>query len=256
MIYADAHCHLDFDVFDVDRAELILRCHSLGVKMFVVPGVERNRWSKVLQVSAQYSAVYPCLGLHPCFLDAHTEGDVATLECLLEKHKEIVAIGEIGLDLSKPDLNRQLVFFEQQVELANKFKLPVVMHSRKAHNQIIEVLKRKPLVAGGLLHGFSGSLEQAVRFWEAGVYLGLGGVITYERAQKTRKTFAKLPLEAIILETDSPDMPLSGMQGGRNTPLNIPLIHKAFCALRPEADDVVNRQLMDNASNLFGIIGY
>lgn len=253
MIFADAHCHLDFEEFDIDRHEMIAQCEALAIKVLVIPGVSRARWDRVLQLSAKYKCVYPCVGLHPYFLDQHRDEDIAALERLLFARKEVVAVGETGLDLTMGDQERQLLMFEQQIDLANRFKLPVVMHSRKAHNLILQVLKRKPLVSGGLLHGFSGSYEQAMSFWREGVYLGLGGVITYDRAQKTRNTFAKLPLESIVLETDSPDMPLQGKQGGRNTPLNIPLIHKAFCSLRPDSEEDINRQLMKNTLELFGI---
>lgn len=256
MIFADAHCHLDFDEFDLDRHELIVQCEASAIKVLVIPGVGRANWDRVLRLSAKYSSVYPCLGLHPCFLAQHRDDDIAVLERLLFEHKEVVAVGEIGLDLTMGEQERQLLMFEQQIDLANRFKLPVVMHSRKAHNLILQLLKRKPLVSGGLLHGFSGSYEQAMDFWRMGVYLGLGGGITYERAQKTRNTFAKLPLESIVLETDSPDMPLQGKQGQRNTPLNIPLIHKTFCSLRSESEGGINRQLMKNTSNLFGISSY
>lgn len=253
MIYADAHCHLDFDEFGCDRHDLMVNCQNLGIRVLVIPGVDRDNWKRVLEISAQYKNVYPCVGLHPCFLDRHQEDDIAALERVLQSHEEIVAVGETGLDLTVEGVDRQLSIFEKQIDLANRFKLPVVMHSRKAHNLILQLLKRKPLVSGGLLHGFSGSYEQAMDFWKSGVYLGLGGVITYDRARKTRNTFAKLPLESIVLETDSPDMPLQGKQGDRNTPLNIPLIHKAFCSLRSEREEDINRQLMKNTSNLFGI---
>ncbi len=256
MVYADAHCHLDFDEFDIDRHELIVQCAASGVKLLVIPGVGRARWSKILRLSAKYSNVYPCVGLHPCFLDLHRDDDITALERVLLMHREIVAVGEIGLDLTMGQQARQLSMFEQQIDLANRFKLPVVMHSRKAHNLILQVLKRKALVSGGLIHGFSGSYEQAVEFWRLGVYLGLGGVVTYERAQKTRQAFSKLPLESIVLETDSPDMPISGKQGERNTPLNIPLIHKAFCSTRAEREEDINDQLMKNTLNLFGMLGH
>lgn len=253
MIFADTHCHLDFATFDSDREDLIERCESSGVGLFIVPGVGRENWDRVIRLSARYDGVHPCIGLHPCFLEKYQEKDLDELESLLRAHKGIVAIGEIGLDLTVGGLERQLALFEHQIDLANQYELPVVMHSRKAHNLILEVIKRKPLVAGGVLHGFSGSFEQAMMFWRAGVYLGMGGVITYERARKTRRAFAQLPLESVVLETDSPDMPLSGKQGGRNTPLNIPLISAVFCSLRPESEEVIKRQILKNTLELFSI---
>lgn len=253
MLYADCHCHLDFKQFDGDRHDVIADAHALGVKVLVLPGVDRAGWGQLLKISAQYSGVYSCVGLHPCFLGQHKDEDFVVLERLLGSENNIVAVGETGLDLTVGGLERQLFIFEKQIDLANRFGLPVVMHSRKAHNLILQVLNRKPLLHGGVLHGYSGSYEQAMEFWRRGVYLGAGGVITYDRAKKTKHTFARLPLDSIVLETDSPDMPLQGSQGARNTPLSIPLIHKAFCSLRVESKARINDQLMRNALKLFGI---
>ncbi len=253
MPFADAHCHLDFDDFDLDRKALISQCESADVKLLIVPGVARDNWDSVIKLSEDFVSVYPCVGLHPYFLEKHKEADLAILESMLCKYKQIVAVGEVGLDATIDDLDLQVYFLEQQIDIANRFHLPIVLHSRKTHNLLIEVLNRKPILCGGLLHGFSGSVEQAKVFWDKGIYLGVGGVISYERARKTRQTFSLLPLDSLVLETDSPDMPLSGCQGARNTPLNIPLVYKEFCALRTENEADIYRQLWLNVVNLFGI---
>lgn len=251
MPFADAHCHLDFKVFDVDRLELMRECGAANVKLIAVPGVERRTWSRVLALSKHYSMVRPCLGLHPCFLDAYSETDIDDLECLIQAHPEVIAVGEVGLDFTCNSKVLQIELLEKQIQLANRFDLPVVMHSRKAHNQLLEVIKRNPLARGGVLHGFSGSPEQALSFWSEGVYLGAGGVITYSRAAKSRRAFSELPLESIVLETDSPDMPLSGQQGRRNTPLNVLGVYRSLCDLREERPEDIEAQLWANTQKLF-----
>lgn len=253
MPFADAHCHLDFEVFDLDRETLISSCASHDINLLIVPGVARDNWNSVLKLSDEFSAVYPCVGLHPYFLDKHTDSDLVVLEDMLCKNKQIVAVGEIGLDATIDDLDRQVYLLERQIDLANRFHLPVVLHSRNTHNLLLQILKRKPVLNGGLLHGFSGSLEQAKTFWDKGIYLGAGGVISYERAKKTKFTFSQLPLSSVVLETDSPDMPLFGRQGERNSPLSIPLVYKEFCALRTESEADIYRQLWLNVVGLFGI---
>ena len=253
MPFADAHCHLDFEDFDLDRKALISQCASAEIELLIVPGVAKDNWGAVVKLSEDFSSVYPCVGLHPYFMAKHQESDLAILESMLCKYKQIVAVGEVGLDATIDDLERQVYFLERQIDIANSFDLPVVLHSRNTHNLLIEVLNRKPLLRGGLLHGFSGSAEQAKVFWSKGVYLGVGGVISYDRARKTQKAFSEAPLDSVILETDSPHMPLSGGQGGRNTPLNIPLVYKEFCALRTENEADIYRQLWLNVLNLFAI---
>ncbi len=253
MPLADAHCHLDFDVFDVDRDELLVQCKNQDIGLLVVPSVDRENWEAVLRLAERYPLVSPCIGLHPYFIDRHKEKDLLALEVLLRERNDVVAIGEIGLDATVGDLNRQVYFLERQIELANELHLPVVMHSRQTHNLLLKTIKQQPPLFGGLLHGFSGSVEQAKAFWKEGIYLGVGGVISYERAKKTRRTFSEIPLDAVVLETDSPDMPLYGRQGQRNTPLSVIEIYKEFNALRDESEVVVYRQLWENTLKLFGV---
>lgn len=252
MPFADAHCHLDFEVFDSDRTEIIEQCAAADIVRLIVPGVTRETWARVLKLAGAHLSVEPCLGLHPYFLAQHQDSDLDVLESLLFSHDEVVAVGEIGLDVTIGNMARQMELVEHQIQLANRFCLPVVMHSRKTHDQLLKIIRRNPLVAGGLLHGFSGSKEQAMAFWREGVFLGVGGVISYERAHKTKAAFSQLPLKAIMLETDSPDMPLCGQQGGRNTPMNVLRVYSELCALRAESQVEIASQLWENVARLFG----
>jgi TatD DNase family protein len=158
------------------------------------------------------------------FLETHCEGDVKALRDAVETWHP-VAIGEIGLDYYLPDLDRdrQKFLFEQQLQIAQVFDLPVLLHVRKAHDEVLSCLRRHA-ICGGIVHAFSGSLPQAMKYIEMGFCLGIGGAITHERALRLRKTISQLPLSALVLETDAPDMAPAGHQGERNSPLNISLV--------------------------------
>lgn len=230
----DAHCHLDFPVFDSDRSAMLERARRAGVNGFVVPGVTQSTWARTLSVCQQYSDLFPCLGLHPYFLEEHSLAQVTLLENTLKAHPEVVAIGEIGVDFWQPnvEVDLQWALLEAQLLLAQQYRLPVVLHVRKDHDQVLKRLRRLSLPRGGLIHAFSGSLQQAQAYWSLGFHLGIGGAVTYERAQKLRRVVQQLPLEALMLETDSPDMPLSGYQGQRNEPARLALILDVVAQLR------------------------
>ncbi|ODC03293.1 hypothetical protein BFW38_06770 [Terasakiispira papahanaumokuakeensis] len=230
----DAHCHLDFPVFDADRSAMLERARQAGVKGFVVPGVTQSTWARTLSVCQSYPDLFPCLGLHPYFLEEHSVAQLALLENMLKAHPEVVAIGEIGVDFWASNANSDLQWhlLDAQLLLAQQYRLPVVLHVRKGHDQVLKRLRQRSLPCGGLIHAFSGSLQQAQAYWSLGFHLGIGGAVTYDRAQKLRRVVQQLPLESILLETDSPDMPLSGYQGQRNEPARLALVLSVVAQLR------------------------
>lgn len=235
----DAHCHLDFPAFDSDRSAVIERARRVGVTGFVVPGVTQSTWERTLSVCQQYPDLFPCLGLHPYFLEEHSLEQVTLLENKLKAHPEIVAIGEVGVDFwdATADSDVQWRLLEDQLSLAQQYCLPVVLHVRKGHDQVLKRLRRLSLTRGGLIHAFSGSLQQAQAYWSLGFHLGIGGAVTYERAQKLKRVVQQLPLDALMLETDSPDMPLSGYQGQRNEPARLALVLDVVAQIRKMAPD-------------------
>ena len=167
------------------------------------------------------SPLFAALGLHPLYIAQHHEPQLEQLAMLLaERPHKLVAVGEIGLDLymDNPQFERQQSVLLAQLRLAKQHDLPVILHSRRTHDQLAAALRRMQLPRRGVVHGFAGSLSQAQAFIRLGYYIGVGGTITYERAQKTRGVMAQLPLEALLLETDAPDMPLAGYQGQPNRP--------------------------------------
>lgn len=228
----DTHCHLDFAVFDGWRKQMLADARSDNVTGFVVPGVTAVDWSGLL-ATCDTEGLYPALGLHPCFLDQHKASDLDQLEQLLSL-KPVVAVGEIGLDFFVPNLDqkRQIELFTRQLEIAKQFQLPVLLHVRKAHDQVLKLLRRLNLTRGGIVHAYSGSEQQAEQYIELGFKLGVGGSLTYDRAKKLRRIAVHLPLEVFVLETDSPDIPLAGYRGEPNQPKRVREVAEVFAELR------------------------
>ncbi len=249
----DSHCHFDFNVFDADRAAILARCEQLGISNIIVPGVTAKRWDNLLSLTQGSSQLHNALGLHPMFMAEHTAADISQLNDYVARFNPI-AIGEIGLDfyLEHHDKASQTALFEQQLELAVKFNLPVILHVRKAHDAVIQLLK-KHRVKGGIVHAFSGSEQHALLYIKLGFLLGIGGTITYDKATRVRRLFSQLPLTAIALETDAPDMPLQGQTGQRNSPESIVTILASLSALRPESTDLIAKTTTQNVSQLLAL---
>lgn len=234
----DTHCHLDVEEFAADRAAVLARARARGVTGIVVPGVLASTWESLLAFCASAPDLFPALGLHPVYLAQHAATDVQQLEQLLAGHA-VLAVGEIGLDYYLTGLDRdgQQRLFEAQLEVARNLDLPVILHVRKSHDDVLAALQRIR-VCGGICHAFNGSLQQAARYRELGFRLGFGGMLTFERSSKLRALAQALPLEDIVLETDAPDMTVAQHRGERNSPEYLPFCLAALAQLRamPEAD--------------------
>ena len=248
----DTHCHLDFPIFDPDREVLLAQWRQLGVGEYIIPAVGEENWTRVMALADRHPGIRYGLGIHPWYVGAQTEGVLARLERLLaSRPKGLVAIGECGLDLrSHVPQEGQLELFEAQIRLAMSYELPLIVHSVRANDTVAKTLRRLKPARGGVIHAFGGSLQQANAFWQLGFRLGIGGVISYERANKTREAIRDMPLEALLLETDSPDMPLQG-QEGPNTPASLPLIAQLLAELRGESLEDVISVLHESALQTF-----
>ncbi|MCO7225376.1 TatD family hydrolase [Pleionea sp. CnH1-48] len=244
----DTHCHLDFPEFNSDRKKLLSVAEEHGLYGMVVPGVKRNGWRFIRQLSALHTNVHSALGLHPMFIDEHTEQDLHDLELALSVGP-LAAVGEIGLDYynGRDNQTRQEKFFHQQLHMAKDCHLPVILHSRKAHEDVLKQIRMLNYTEGGVVHAFNGDLNQAKRYCDAGFKLGVGGAITYQRAVKLRAMVKELPLDSIVLETDAPDMPPATCKTKRNTPLHIFDNFRALCALREEPPLQIAEQSTHNA---------
>lgn len=247
----DTHCHLDVEEFTADRDAVLARARAAGVSRQVIPAVDAAGWDGLLALCHREQGLYPALGLHPMFTDRHHDEDLLRLRRLLESERP-VAIGEIGLDyfIADPDIERQQAIFEAQLALAEEFELPLLLHVRKAHDQVLQTLKRFKLV-GGIAHAFSGSLQQAEQYREMGFLFGFGGMLTYERSSRIRKLARELPLHAIVLETDAPDMSPAAHHGERNSPEYLPQVLATLAELRGETVEELAARTTANALQLF-----
>ncbi|AHM75860.2 TatD family hydrolase [Yersinia hibernica] len=254
--FIDTHCHFDFPPFSGAEMASLTSAAQANVRQIIVPAVSADYFSRILDLAANYPPLFAALGLHPLYIARHQEADLATLaSALRDKTDKLVAVGEIGLDLymDEPQLPRQLTLLNAQLQLAKQHDLPVILHSRRSHDPLAAVLRKAALPRAGVVHGFAGSLVQAQAFIRLGYYIGVGGTITYERAQKTRHVMATLPLSALLLETDAPDMPLAGFQGQPNRPERAANVFAVLCELRPETPQEIAAQLLENSQQLFSL---
>jgi TatD DNase family protein len=237
----DSHCHLDVEDFDADREAVLADCRARGVNRFVVPGITAATWDRLLDVCRRYEGLYPALGLHPYYVAEHQQAHLVALEKRLADEPDLVAVGEIGLDfyIDNPDRERQVGLFEAQLAIAESAAMPVIVHARKAHNQVLKSLKHTRFTNGGIMHAFNGSLEQAREYIDLGFKLGFGGMITYERSRKLRRLVGELPLESMVMETDAPDMSGDICHGHRNSPQYLPHYLEVLVALRDESVEEV-----------------
>lgn len=228
----DTHCHLDVAEFAVDRTAVLTRARAQGVTRILVPGILAQTWPELLSLCQSEAGLYPALGLHPVYLDQHRDNDLIALSQYLERERPI-AVGEIGLDyfISSLDRARQQRLFEAQLQIAQAQHLPVILHVRKAHDQVLSTLKRLP-VPGGIVHAYNGSLQQAEHYINLGFKLGFGGMLTYTRSNKLRRLAAALPLEAMVLETDAPDLTVAAHHGERNSPEYLPYCLEAVAEVK------------------------
>src|SRR3569833_2290035 len=233
----DTHCHLDVAAFDADREDVLAACRANGVNRIVIPGVDAAAWGRILDLCASAPGLYPTLGLHPVYLDHHRAEHVVQLGGWVARRRP-VAGGEIGLDyyIDDPDRAGQRTLFEDQLHIAAAADLPVLLHVRKAHDDVIATLRRIR-VKGGICHAYNGSLQQAHQYLDLGFKISFGGMLTYERSRKLRGLARDLPTDALVIETDAPDLTVASHRGERNSPAYLPECLAALAAVRDEDVD-------------------
>lgn len=258
MNFFDSHCHFDFAEFDDQRELIWSKAQTLGITQLLIPSVSPDSWHQVQQVAEKFSGLVWAAGLHPwwinSFLINQNLDDLSRHLNAVMTEQNCVAIGETGLDaVIDLNLSTQIACLQLHIDAAKKSSKPIILHSRKTHTELIAIIKKNQLTSRGVIHAFSGSYEQAKAFVDAGFYLGIGGVITYERANKTREAIKKIPLDYLLLETDAPDMPLQGQQGTKNSPVNLLQIAECLAGLKQLPLTKIAEQTTGNAETLFGI---
>lgn len=249
----DTHCHLDVPRFDPDRDQVLDAARRAGLVGILVPGIGRAGWDFLLRLCAGQPDLYPALGLHPLYLDQHRDQDLDVLATLIPAAAPL-AIGEIGLDFAMPGLDprRQQELFEAQLRLALEFDLPVLLHVRKAHDQVLATLKRFR-VRGGIAHAFNGSLQQGMDYLRLGFCLGFGGMLTFERSRRLRGLARDLPPEALVLETDAPDLTVAAHRWERNSPAYLPDCLWALAQARDQDPEQIAALTSGNARRVLGL---
>ena len=239
-MWTDTHCHLDAAEFAGEEAALAAHAAALGVSTIIIPAVEQAGFARVAALAAEQSNVFYALGIHPVFVPQATEEDLHFLRAALPaalNDPRFVAIGEIGLDFFLPFLTaspmreKQQYFYTEQLKMARDFDLPVILHVRRSQDILLKYL-RQIKVRGGIGHAFNGSLQQAQAFIGLGFKLGFGGAMTFSRALQIRRLAAQLPLDALVLETDAPDIAPAWLHPGRNSPAQLPAIGAVLAELR------------------------
>lgn len=249
----DSHCHLDAAEFDADREAVIARARDAGVVHQVIPAVDAAGWPGLRALCRDQADLHPAYGLHPMYLASHREAHLPLLREWLERERPL-AIGECGLDYFVEGLDpaSQHHYFDGQLRLARDFDLPVIVHARRAVDAVVTAIRR---IGGlrGVVHSFSGSPEQARQLWNAGFLIGLGGPVTYERAQRLRGLARTMPLEYLLLETDAPDQPDAAIRGQRNEPARVSFVCRTIAQLRGDSEDDIAAVTRGNAARLFGL---
>lgn len=249
----DSHAHYDDEAFDADRDELLDSFPFNDIAYVVNVGADIKTSENTVELTRRFPHVYGAVGIHPSSVSGLTSADMVQLRQFAMEDK-IVAIGEIGLDYHYRDLNReqQKIWFVKQMELARELKLPVIIHSRDAAKDTLDIMKEVYAQdIGGVVHCFSYSAEIAQEILNMGFYIGIGGVLTFGNAKKLKEAVAQIPMDRIVLETDCPYLAPEPNRGKRNSSLNLPYVAKELAAMKGISYEEVVETTMNNAKTLY-----
>lgn len=259
-MWIDTHCHFDVADFDADRPAVAAQAAANGVRAIVIPGYLADRWSRLFEVCASLDVprMLPAPGLHPCYIREHRPEHLAMLESRL-KSDRCIAVGEIGLDTYVGDIRqgdlyqRQQAFFIDQLALAKRFGKPVILHVRKAHADVFRLIRGQKFDMGGIVHAFSGGVEEARMYVRLGFRLGIGGSVTYDQAKRLHAVVAAMPIESLVIETDAPDIiprPYRdpAQAHTRNSPAYLPCIAEALSIAKRLPLPELSERLWRNSS--------
>lgn len=254
----DTHNHLACDDFNNDRKQVIERSIELGVVRQIMVGVFADEWQDYIQLALNNPALYVACGIHPMYIPAKEQlaQSLSTLEQLFKQPEytaKLCAVGEIGLDYYIENYHKaqQQQVFAEQLALAEQYQRPVLLHVRRAHADTIKLLKDLKFKQRGIAHAFSGSYEEAKEYIKLGFKIGLGGAGTYPQAQRMHRVLAQLPLDAIVLETDAPDLSPVSQQGKRNSPEFLPEICQQLAEIKGIPAEQLAQAATDNTCELF-----
>ena len=262
-MFIDSHCHLDASEFGDAAALFSGEADAAGVSWIIVPAVERANFETVAHLSATLPSCVYGLGIHPMYVPDASEDDLTLLRGRVQvalNDRRFVAIGEIGLDFFIPELTtpalraKQEFFYTEQLKIARDFDLPVILHVRRSQDTLLKYLRRIR-VSGGIAHAFNGSQQQAQAFIDLGFVLGFGGAMTFTRALQIRRLAVSLPLSALVLETDAPDISPAWLHPAKNSPAQIPRIAAVLAELRGQSLSEIAQQTTSNVARVLPRLG-
>ena len=251
----ESHAHYDDEAFDTDREELLTSLEEHGIGTVVNIGASLAGSEATVKLAEKYPFIYGAVGVHPSEVTELTEEGMARLRSLCG-HEKVVAVGEMGLDYHypEPDAALQKKWFERQLDLAKEVRLPVIIHSREAAKDTLDMMRAlRAEETGGVVHCFSYTKEMAREYLDMGYYFGIGGVITFKNAKKLKEAVQYIPMEKILLETDSPYLSPEPHRGERNSSQNLPYVAEAIAELKGISCEEVVEVTEKNAKKLFGL---
>jgi len=254
----DTHCHLNYPDFNNDRADMLKRAADAGVVAFVTVATGPEDWPRCLDLAEGHSAVRVALGIHPHEAACTSPAMIAQMKALALQDSRVVAIGETGLDFfrDRAPRDKQFEAFHAQLALSRELDKPFILHCRSAEREMMEVLtdfqKQSAAPLRGVWHCFTSTPDFARQAADLGLYVGLGGVITYPKSGEIREAVAAMPADRILLETDCPFLPPQGWHGQRNEPSYLTKVAEVLAETRKSTPDEICRQTTENARRLFG----
>jgi TatD DNase family protein len=247
----DTHCHLNIEEFELDYKKVIEDAKAEGVKEMIVIGIDPISNQKAIELTRAFDDIYATVGIHPGVVDDH---GIESIEALL-KHKKVVALGEIGLDLywRQDNIEKQKEIFIKQIELAIKYDMPIVIHTRSSFSEAYECVRPYKGKITGVFHCFSSTLEDAQKAIDLGFYVGIDGPVTFKNAKDIKDIAKHIPLDKILIETDSPYLSPHPFRGKRNEPKRLTYIAQAIAELKGISKEEVERVTTLNAHKLFNL---
>lgn len=249
----DTHTHLDDRKFDEDRDTLIPSLKNDGISLLVNIGADMKSSEESVKLAEKYDFIYASVGVHPCDTENLTDEDILTLEKLAQ-HEKVVAIGEIGLDYywNEPEREIQKEWFKKQLMLAKKLNMPYIVHDRDAHADVLEIIKESGYT-NGVMHCFSGSAEMAKEVIKMGMYVSLSGTVTFKNAKKAQEVASVVPLDKLLIETDSPYLTPEPFRGKRNNSALVKYTAEKIAEIRGLSFEEVARITMENGKRFYNI---
>ena len=250
----DTHAHYDDGQVATDRDELLNSMHEGGIGLIVNAGSTLESWGKIRKLTDDYPFIYGAIGIHPDEVGSLTEDHMSEMEQLLDEQK-IVAVGEIGLDYywDNESHDVQKKWFIRQLELARKKEMPVIIHSREAAADTMDIMRGYAAGMRAVIHCYSYSGEMAKEYVKMGYYIGIGGVVTFKNAKKLKNVVESIPLTSIVLETDCPYLAPEPYRGKRNSSLYLPYVAEKIAELKGVSAEEVIRQTEENSRKLYGL---